>query len=129
MTNTNCLVFGREEHVSIRYLLIGVGVAVFVFGLKFVGYTFGGPEIVFTSIWAVLLLVLVTLALGAAHARENEGFLISILLVFLPALAEREFDILFDVGYPNPGVLYGVWLALLFAIPVGVVAFLIGRRL
>ena len=69
------------------------------------------------------------MVLEASYARENGGLLITVLLAFLPALAEREFDILFDVGHPNPGVLYGIWLALLFAIPVGVVAFVIGRLL
>lgn len=129
MGNTKRLVFGQERLVSLRYLLIGVGVSLFVLGLKFVGYTFGGPQVLFSGIVAVFLLILVTTALGAAHARENGGLSISILLAFFPALAEREFDIIFGVGHPNPGVLYGVWLALLFAIPVGVVAFVIGRRL
>ncbi|WP_435119978.1 hypothetical protein [Halolamina sp. C58] len=128
MTDTKRLAFGQERQVSLRYLLIGTGISLVVFVLKFVGYTFGGPQVLFSGIVAVLLLSLVAAVLGAAHARKNEGLLTSILLAFLPALAALEFDIIFDVGHPNSGILYGVWLALLFAIPVGVVAFVIGRR-
>lgn len=129
MTDTIGLVFGRERQISLRYLLIGVGVSIFVVDIKFVGYTFGGLEVLFTSIWAIILLLLVVVALGAAHARENEGLLIAVLLAFLPVLTEREFDIFFGIGYPTPSVLYGAWLALLFAVLVGVVAFVIGQRL
>lgn len=127
MSDTTHLLFGYETHVATRYLLIGIGVSLFVFGLKFVGYTLGGPQLLLSGIVAVSLLILVTAVLGAFHARENEGVLMSILLAFLPALTAQEFDIIFGVGHPNPGVLYGVWLALLFAIPVGVVAFVTGR--
>lgn len=120
---------GHERRVTIRYLLLGTGVSLFVFGLTFVGYVFGGPQVLFSGVVATSLLVVLTALLSAFHARENDGLLVSILLAFLPTLAEREFDIIFEVGHPQPaeGVLYGVWLALLSAIPVGVVGLVIGR--
>jgi len=122
------LAFGREKQVSFRYLLMSTGVSLLVVGAKFVGFTAGGPQFLFSGVVATFLLVLVTMALGAAHARDNEGLLICIGLAFLPALAEREFDVVFGVGHPTPGAATGVWLAVLFAVPIGVVSFVLGRR-
>lgn len=127
MTTTEHVPFGRETDV--RYLLLSVALGVVVLALKFVGYTLGGPQILFSGILAVALLVLVTSTLAVKYSKENGGLLTAILVVFLPALAEREFDIVLGVGHPNPGVVYGAGLALAFAVPVGTVAYLLGQRL
>ncbi len=122
------LIWGRKRRIALKYLLIGVGVSGLVLALKYVGYAFGGPELFFSSLLAPIFLVFVTLALGAAHAKANGGVLITLVLVYLPFLAEREFEIVFGVGHPNPDPIHGALLAFLVALPIGVIAYVIGRR-
>ncbi|WP_254823545.1 hypothetical protein [Haloglomus halophilum] len=120
---------GGGTEWPLRYLLLSVGVSVIVFTIKFVGYTVGGPAFLLTSWLAVGLLVVVTGALAAGNSKADGSVLLSILVAFLPVAVEREFDIVFGIGHPNPGVLYGVALALAVAVPVGIMGHIIGQRL
>lgn len=61
----------------------------------------GGPELLFTSGWALILQALVTVALGVSHPMANEGILISDHLAFLPGFTEREFNSRFEVNHPR----------------------------
>jgi hypothetical protein len=112
----------------LRYLLLSGGVGVGVLVLKSVGYAVGGPALLFTSWLAVVLLLGVTGVLAVKTSKAGGGVFLSVLVVFLPVAAEREFDIVLGIGHPNPGVLYGAALALAVAVPVGVLGYLIGQH-
>jgi hypothetical protein len=119
---------GGEIEGPLRYLLVSGGVGVGALVLKSVGYAVGGPGFLFTSWLAVALILVVTGALAVKTSKAGGGVLLSVLVVFLPVAAEREFDIVLGIGHPNPGVLYGAALALAVAVPVGVLGYLIGQR-
>ena len=112
----------------LRYLRLSLAVSAGVVVLKFVGYTLGGPAFLFTTWPAVVLLLVVTGALAISASRADGGVFLSILVVFLPVAAEREFEIVLGIGHPNPGVLHGAALALVVAVLVGVLGHLVGQR-
>lgn len=126
-TSTSTDLSGGMEG-PLHYLLLSGGVSVGVIVLKSVGYAVGGPPFLFTSWLAVALLLGVTGVLAVKTSKAGGGLFLSVLVVFLPVAAEREFDIVLGIGHPNPGVLYGAALALAVAVPVGVLGYLVGQR-
>jgi hypothetical protein len=112
----------------LRYLRLSLAVSAGVVVLKLVGYTLGGPAFLFTAWPAVVLLLVAAGALAISASRADGGVFLSILVVFLPVAAEREFEIVLGIGHPNPGVLHGAALALVVAVPVGVLGHLVGQR-
>lgn len=124
---SNTLLFGHDGRIARNHILASIAAFVAIFLFKIMAVSFGGPEFVFSGIFSILSLIIIGTALSYHHALQNDGILVSILVVFTPAFAAVSFDRIFEIGHPLPSWISITSISIGVSLFVGGVGYLGGK--
>lgn len=122
------MLLGRNRRRTRRYLVVAVGLFAGTLGLMTaVGVLDSGSlPTGIDGAWVVWGAALVAVGVPAVQAYQNGGLLASLVLGLPIPLAFYLALTAFDLVAPSESVLWGVWAALSFGVPAGLLGFLLG---
>lgn len=134
MEITSSVLLGRSRERAKRYVVLAG--AIFLGTLGLMGLvrvsSMQGIAVPISGAWLLWFVAIVVIGVPAVHAYRNDGLVVSLVLGLPVPLAFYLVLTAFDLVYPSEDVLWGIWAALQFGVPAGLLGYLVGaggRRL